>query len=132
MKLLLLLLPFAFLMNPVQEPVQTADTFGFELTVTAKNADAAPFNITISGVELAQNGDRTPFSLNQENAKTPYTLTLKDGQYTVTVETKAPEAGIESKVQGIRNGSKMGYASGNHKKTILEFGPGGTYSARGE
>lgn len=126
--LLLLLLPFALLVKPAQK----AEDFGFELTVTAKNADAVAFNLTITGYELTKNGDRAPYSLTQENAKTPYTLSLKNGQYTVTVENKTPEAVIESKVQGIQNGSRMGFANASYKKTILEFGPEGSYSARGE
>lgn len=130
--LLLLLLPLGLLLNPVQAAAQATEDFSFELTVTAQQAYIAPFNLTITGYELSPNGEKNPFSLARENVKTPFQLILKNGQYTVTVESQAPDMSIVSKVQGIKNGEKQGHASGSFKKTILEFGVGGTYSAREE
>lgn len=130
--LLLLLLPFGLLLHPARVLAQTSGELTFELTVTAQQAYIAPFNLSIKGFELSENGDKNPFSLTKENLKTPYQIMLKNGQYTVTVETLAPDMSILSKVQGMKNGEKQGYASGSAKKTILAFGPDGTYSAREE
>jgi hypothetical protein len=129
---LIMLFPLAFLMSQVQKPFKTDAAFSYELTVNALRVDAAPFNLAITGYILAQNGERTPFRMNRKNLITPYQFNLKNGYYTITVESRAKKGDIVSKVQGLKDGEKMGSASNDDRKTILEVGPGGKYAARGE
>ena len=132
MKLLLMLLPLALLMPRYQTPVKPDADYSYELTVDAKTADAAFFNLSITGHSLAPNGEKTPFRMERKNEKAPYRYHLQHGQYKIRVESLAGKGVLVSKVQGIKDGKKMGSASNDAKTTILEVGPGGGYAASGE
>ncbi|RDV16783.1 hypothetical protein DXT99_03105 [Pontibacter diazotrophicus] len=132
MKLLLalLLLPLGFLMSSLQEPTRAFEEYTFEVTVESTTQKPALFNLSVTGVILTQNGAHEPFNMEKKNLKAPYKLNLKNGKYTVT--TKAKKGKVISKVQGIKNGEQMGSANSDSKTTVLDFGFGGIYSAKGE
>ncbi|WP_162053200.1 hypothetical protein [Pontibacter pamirensis] len=130
MKLLLglLLLPLGFLVSVLPEPTRTSEDYTFEVTVESPTQKSALFNLSVTGVTLAQNGAHEPFKMEKKRLKTPYKLNLKDGKYTVTTKTKK---GVSiTKVEGIQNGMSMGSASSDSDLTILNFGFGGIYSVR--
>ncbi|MBF9253329.1 hypothetical protein I2I11_08500 [Pontibacter sp. 172403-2] len=130
MKLLLtfILLSLGYLVGKAPEPVKITEDFTYEISINSSGVDSAKFNLSITGFTLTETGARTPFQLEKKDLKTPYKLILKDGNYTAIVDSKSEDAVIISKVQGIKNGNRVGSASGNTKKTILDFGFGGNYS----
>ena len=119
MKLLLILIPFTCLVNKAPAPATACQDFHFELTVNSTSEDTARFDLLVTGVTLTQHGDPKPFRVQYRNLKTPYKLTLEEGKYTAVVETKY--GAVFSKVQGIRNGDKMGYTSGSQRITTMSF-----------
>jgi len=134
MKLLfiLILLPFTYLVSNTPALVKTTEDYNFKLTVNSTTANPAEFDLTITGFSLTENGSQKPFKLEKKNLKTPYKLDLTEGKYTAVIESKTKAGNILSKVQGIKGGNKMGSASGDAKKSTLNFGTGGTYSFSGE
>jgi hypothetical protein len=132
MTLPLMLLPLILLFQQVPKSVKTAGAYSYDLTVNSQTADAAVFDLTITGYSLTQKGEKATFRMNKKNLKTPYQLSLKNGRYTIRVASQAKSGGVVSKVQGMQNGKDMGSASNDDRITILEVGPGGQYAARGE
>lgn len=127
--LVLMLLPFACFVSNVPAPVATSQDYKFELTVNATSEDAAVFTLLVTGVTLTENGEQKPYRKQYDSLKAPYKLHLEDGEYTAVIEAK--KGSVLSKVQGIRNGERMGSAMDDSKKTILKFGFGGHYQAEG-
>lgn len=129
---LLILLPLGYFISNSPEADQTSEEFIYELTVNSRNVDSVKFNLSVTGFTLTEAGTRTPFKLEKQNLKTPFKLILKNGSYKAIVENVAKDAAILSKVQGIKNGARMGYGSGEAMRTFLHFGFGGNYSVREE
>ena len=127
--LVLMLLPLACFVSKVPAPVATSQDYEFELTVNATSEDAALFSLVVTGVTLTENGKQKPFRKQHDNLKAPFKLRLEDGEYTAIIEVR--KGTVLSKVQGIRNGERMGSAMDDSKKTILKFGFGGHYQAEG-
>jgi hypothetical protein len=132
MKLLLMLLPLAFLMPRYQESVKPDADYSYELTVDAKKAEEPLFNLSITGHTLAPNGEKTSFRMERKNEKAPFRYHLKNGQYVIRVESLAEKGALVTKVQGRKEGKEMGSASNDGKKTILKVWPGGSYAASEE
>lgn len=132
MKLLLVLifLPLAYFGGTAPAPDSTAEGYTFEVTVESPTQKSARFNISVTGVTLTAHGDQQPYKLEKKNVKTPYKLNLDDGKYTVIVTSKAKKGDIISKVQGMKEGIRMGSATGDSGFTTLHFGFGGFFSAK--
>ncbi|MFD3002606.1 hypothetical protein ACFS7Z_19705 [Pontibacter toksunensis] len=132
MKLLfiLILLPLGYLVSNSPEADKTSEEYIYELTVNSPGVDSVIFNLFITGYTLSETGARTPLELEKQDLKTPYKLILRNGNYTAIVDNMSKDAVIISRVQGIKNGERMGFGSGEAKRTIIDFGFGGNYLVR--
>jgi hypothetical protein len=128
----LVLLPLGYFVSNSPKAAQTSEEFIFELTVSSRGVDSAKFNLSVTGFSLTETGARTPFQFEKQDLKTPYKLILKDGNYKAIIDNVSKDAVIISKVQGIKNGERMGSGSGEARRTILHFGFGGNYLAKEE
>lgn len=107
------------------------ENFSFEFTVNSPGENSAKFDLVITGFTLSEDGGKTPFKLEKQELETPYKLILRNGEYQAIIENKSQDLVVVSKVQGIENGKGMGFSSGQFNQTILDFGAGGKYAAKG-
>lgn len=100
--------------------------YTYHLTIISIDEEEQKFDLEITSKSAPSSEKvKTVFS----NLTTPFERNLESGEHVIVVEHIGEQGGIKSKVVGILGVEHMGSASSDDKRTILQAGPGGRYSA---